>query len=71
MSIDDAMGILSGGDNAATKYLEEKTSDSFKSAFYPVIKDSMEEWGRLEVYNDYIGKYKSNPLMKMVILILT
>ncbi len=65
MSIDDAMGILSGGDNAATKYLEGKTSDSLKSAFYPVIKDSMEEVGAIKTYNDYIGKYKSNPLMQL------
>lgn len=65
MKIDDALTLLSGKENAATKYLEDTTSESLKSSFYPVIKTTMEELGAVKLYNDYIGKYESNPLMKM------
>ncbi|GBC59716.1 hypothetical protein DENIS_0657 [Desulfonema ishimotonii] len=65
MQFDDAMGILSGGDDAATRYLEQKTGEDLKSAFYPIVKGSMEEVGAIKTYNDYVGKYASNPLVKM------
>ncbi len=65
MQIEDAAKLLSGADNAATRYLEEKTSASLKEAFYPIVKSTMEEVGAVKLYNDYIGKFASNPLIKM------
>lgn len=65
MKIDDAVKLLSGKENAATRYLEDKTSDSLKSSFYPVVKSTMEELGAVKLYNEYMGKYESNPLLKM------
>ena len=71
VSITDAQEILTGGDTAATRYLEESTSDSLKNSFYPVIKTTMEEIGAVRVYNDYLGQFESNPLVQMVDLDLS
>lgn len=65
-TIDDAQRLLNGGDTAATGYLEDKTSASLKESFYPIIKSTMEEIGVIKTYNDYVGKYSSNPLLKVV-----
>ncbi len=67
MQIEDAAKLLSGKNNAATAYLQEHTSASLKEAFYPIVKGTMEEVGAVKVYNDYIGKFASNPLVKMAV----
>jgi len=65
IKIEDAVKLLSAKGNAATEYLEDKTSESLKSSFYPAVKSTMEELGTVKLYNEYIGKYESNPLLKM------
>jgi hypothetical protein len=65
MQFEDANKILSGGDNAATTYLKENTSDALTTAFYPIVKETMGEIGAIKTYDDYVGKFSSNPLMKM------
>lgn len=65
MKFEDANKILSGGDNSATNYLEEKTSEDLNAAFYPIVKETMGEVGAIKTYDDYVGKLSSNPLMKM------
>ena len=37
MTITDALGILQGGDFAATNYFKEKTTAQLTAAFKPVI----------------------------------
>ena len=41
MSISDAMGILTGGENAATNLLKQKTSLQLTKEFSPVINNSL------------------------------
>ena len=65
MNFQDAGKILSGGDNAATTYLEENTSEALTASFYPIVKETMQEIGAIKTYDDYIGKVSSNPMMKM------
>jgi hypothetical protein len=43
MSIQDAFGILKGGDFAATNYLKDKTTASLTEAFRPVIEASLKK----------------------------
>src|SRR5438309_2231654 len=45
MTIDDARGILSGGDTAATNYFEQKTTPQLTSSFGPVVERSMAKNG--------------------------
>lgn len=46
MSFEDARGILSGGDTAATAYFKEKTADKLRAAFQPVVESRHEPGGR-------------------------
>jgi hypothetical protein len=46
MSISDAMGILLGGNNAATQYLQKTTSSQLKSLFLPKVQASLKSLGR-------------------------
>src|SRR5205807_1332043 len=41
MTISDAIGILRGGDFAATEYLKKSTTEQLTTAFRPVIERSL------------------------------
>lgn len=43
MSIQDAFGILSGGDTAATNYLRSKTYQQLKTAFKPEVSKTLNQ----------------------------
>jgi hypothetical protein len=57
MSIQDAWGILKGGDSSATKYLREKTTASLISAFRPVIENSMTKVNATKYWNTVFTTY--------------
>ena len=51
MTFDDARGILSGGDTAATEYFKRQSTNDLTAAFTPIIQDSMEKVGVVRQYN--------------------
>ena len=57
MSISDGFNILNGAENAATKYLEEKTSTQLYSAFKPKVVDALKKVKLTEYWNPIITKY--------------
>jgi hypothetical protein len=57
MSIQDAAGILGGGDNAATKYLQDKTTGALTEAFRPVIEKSLQKVDATKYWNDVFTTY--------------
>ncbi|MFZ5554259.1 MAG: DUF4197 domain-containing protein [Bacteroidota bacterium] len=57
MSIADGFGILNGGDNAATKYLEDKTSTALYNAFLPKVKVALQKVKLTDYWNPIITKY--------------
>lgn len=57
MSIQDAAGILRGGDNAATNYLKSKTSNSLTAAFRPVIEESLKKVNATKYWNTVFSTY--------------
>ena len=68
MNIDDGMKILKGPDNAATQYLQSKTSQQLHDAFLPVVKEAIDSvqvtkyWQPLaDAYNMVPGVTKVNP----------
>ncbi len=67
MSIEDAAGLMTGGDTAATDYLKEKTGDTLVESFFPDVDASMKEIGAVAAFDDYIGKYADNPLVSAVL----
>ena len=58
----DAKNILLGADNAATSYLEQKTSNALYQKFNPIIESSFQKVGADQVWENLISKYNSIPL---------
>ncbi len=57
MSIQDAMGILRGGDHAATNYLKGKTTPQLTEAFRPVIEASLKKVDATKYWNTVFTTY--------------
>lgn len=57
MSIQDAWGILKGGDSSATKYLRERTTASLTEAFRPVIENSLTKMNATKHWNTVFSSY--------------
>jgi len=69
MTINDAVGILKGGDSAATIYFKQKTTPALTAAFSPVIKNSLDKvdatkyWSQtFTVYNQFSAKQVNTDL---------
>jgi hypothetical protein len=45
MSFQDASGIVTGGDTAATDYFEKTTSDPLRTRFRPIVEQAMQNVG--------------------------
>jgi len=52
MSVQDAKGILTGGDDAATQYFKRATSDPLARRFRPIVKKAMEKVKVAEKYDE-------------------
>ena len=63
MSFSDAKRILSGPDDAATRYLEKQMNSPLQQAMKPVISQSLSEVGAIRAYDNIMGKYKSMPFV--------
>lgn len=56
MSVEDARGILQGGDDAATQYFRRSTSEPLTQKFLPVVKKAMAKVRLAEKYDQFAGK---------------
>ena len=61
MSIQDALSILQGKDDAATQYLKNKTSEALTIAFRPVIKTSLDKVGATKYWETVFNTYNDLP----------
>jgi hypothetical protein len=59
MSIQDAVGILKGGDFAATEYLRSKTTQNLTEAFRPVIEQSLSKVNATKYWNTVFSTYNT------------
>lgn len=50
LTVEDAIGLVRGGDGAATRYLREKTGDRLREQFLPVVAKSTAEAGVTQAY---------------------
>lgn len=66
MSIEDAWGILKGGDSSATKYLRTKTSTPLTAAFKPVIDKSLTKVDATKYWNTAISAYNKVALFNKI-----
>lgn len=61
MTIQDGVSILKGQDNAATKYLKDKTSMELHDKFKPVVMNSLQKVQITKYWNPLITKYNQIP----------
>ena len=64
MSVNDAKGILSGGDTAVTQFFAEKTRSPLGIKFLPIVTKATEKVGLADKYNQLAGKASDLGLMK-------
>lgn len=55
MSVEDAKGILTGGDRAATEFFRKKTETALTERFLPMVKTATSQVGLAQSYNKYAG----------------
>jgi hypothetical protein len=65
MSIEDAFGILKGSDDAATKYLQTKTTDSLTKRFRPIIEASLKKVDATKSWNSIVTQYNKFSFRKI------
>jgi hypothetical protein len=56
MSVQDAKGILTGGDTSATEYFRNKTSQKLTVKFLPIVTKATEKIGVAQKYNELASK---------------
>ena len=56
MTIQDAQGILTGPDDAATQYFKKTTSGSLKEKFLPIVKQATDSVGLTASYKAMVGQ---------------
>lgn len=66
MSIEDAMSILKGEDDAATRFLEKSTRANLIVKFEPIIKASLDKVGATKNWNTIFTTYNKLPLVQKV-----
>ncbi|MCV6628354.1 MAG: DUF4197 domain-containing protein [Flavobacteriaceae bacterium] len=66
ISFADAKNILLGADNAATTYLQSRTTSPLYNKFHPVIKNSFGKVGADAIWENLIHKYNTIPFVKQV-----
>ncbi len=67
MTIEDATNILNGPDNAATDYFKTKTSEQLTGLFKPTIKDSLNQVGSTQYYNQLTEQVADIPFVGQTI----
>jgi hypothetical protein len=64
MTFSDALGILDGGDTAATDYFDRTTRDALRSRFEPIVSEKMGEVGVVRSFDDLSSLYAAIPFTK-------
>jgi hypothetical protein len=64
MTLQDAINILHGADDAATHFFETQTRKKLYDMFFPVIKDSMDSIGVTKLYKKLLDAYNAIPFIR-------
>ncbi len=56
-TIEDAMTILRGGDDSATRFLRAKTETGLKKAFQPIMTGALRDAGALSIFERVAARY--------------
>jgi len=61
LTIQDAIGIVKGPDNAATEYLQSKTTPRLTGLFSPIMETALGQTGALRVFDQISDRVKTVP----------
>ena len=61
LTIQDAINIVKGPDDAATRYLRGRTTNSLTNLFSPIMEDALGQTGALRLLDDVTGQLRSVP----------
>jgi hypothetical protein len=64
MTVQDAKGILQGGDTAGTEYFRRSTEGELRKRFLPIVKKATANVGLAQRYNEYAEKGVAFGLVK-------
>ena len=64
LTINDAMNLLLGEQDAATRYLESSTSSPLANEFQPIIRNSLDEVNANEIWHKAVTAYNKLPFVK-------
>lgn len=64
LNFDDAMKILTGDKDAATRYLENTTRGQLYSSFMPVIQNALDEVNAREYWRSAVSAYNKIPFVR-------
>ncbi len=64
LTFQDAMNLLLGEDDAATRYLEGNTASALTGEFQPVIRAALDEVNANEIWKKAVTAYNKIPLVK-------
>jgi hypothetical protein len=56
MTVTDAKGILSGGNDSATQYLNKSSREEIRAKFLPIVKQATDKVGLAQQYNNFAGQ---------------
>lgn len=63
MTIEDAFGILNGGETAATDFLKRKTTQELTNSFTPKVKDAINKVELTKHWEPLVSKYNMTTLL--------
>lgn len=63
MSVQDAKGILTGGEDSVTQYFRRTSSEQLTARFMPIVKASTSKLKLADKYNQFAGKAASAGLI--------
>lgn len=66
MTINDAVGILRGPDDAATSYLKRTTNEELYGTFFPVVDSTLNINQATRYYADLVNTYNKIPFVQKV-----
>ncbi|MDE3012285.1 MAG: DUF4197 domain-containing protein [Pseudomonadota bacterium] len=64
MTVQDAKGILTGGDDAATQYFRRTTHDQLAARFLPIVHQATAQVGMAQAYDRYASQGAQFGLVK-------
>ncbi|MFS2158670.1 DUF4197 domain-containing protein [Pseudomonas sp. Pseusp122] len=59
MSVSDAKGILAGGKDSATQYLDKTSREQIRAKFLPIVKQATDKVGVAQKYNAFASQAAS------------